>query len=143
MLSRLLLRVANSVAKLSPAPINVKLVTSKVSNGLIMPPCDSRNPTFERGTHGNELIRHRLYGCGDDPVFQALVMALAVMLSYVFGNGTPQRPLPNEDRPIQEFVFDRAYESLGIGIQIRRLWRHPDDLGSTVSNRPTKLLGRL
>ena len=63
-----------------------------------------------------------------------------MVMLHVFGNSSAQRCLPDEDHPIQAFVFDRAYETLSIRIQIRRHRWQPDDLGSTIPNQPAKLL---
>jgi hypothetical protein len=48
----------------------------------------------------------------------------------VFGDRATQRRLPDEDHPSQAFFFYRAYESLGVTVQIggRRmtLVRYPE-----------------
>jgi hypothetical protein len=46
------------------------------------------------------------------------MIALAMIMRHVFRDGPAQRSLPDEDHSIQAFLFDRAYESLRVRIQI-------------------------
>jgi hypothetical protein len=62
---------------------------------------------------------HRHCGSGlEQPVLDTLVIALHVIVSNELANSTAQRGLPDEDHPIQAFLFDGAHEALRIGIQI-------------------------
>ena len=42
----------------------------------------------------------------DQPVLQPLMITLLVVVTHILTNGPTQRRLPEEDHPIQTFVFD-------------------------------------
>ena len=46
------------------------------------------------------------------------MVSFPVVMVHVFGHRATQRRLPDEDHPIQAFVFDRAHEPLCIGVQV-------------------------
>jgi hypothetical protein len=61
----------------------------------------------------------------EESMGQTLVMPFRVIMRHELGNGFPQRALAEQDQPVQAGFFDRAHESLGIGIcmslQMRRI----------------------
>ena len=46
------------------------------------------------------------------------MVTFRVVMGHVFRYRTAQRCLPDKNHPLQAFLFDRAYETLGICIQI-------------------------
>ena len=51
-------------------------------------------------------------------VAQALVVSLAVIMSYEVLNGCSQRTFPEQDQPLEAGLLDAADEALGVGVQI-------------------------
>ncbi len=65
------------------------------------------------------VICSKLRLCADQPIIQALVIALRVKVRHVLRNRSTQRRLTNEDHLPQAFFLDRANEPLSVGIQVR------------------------
>jgi hypothetical protein len=72
----------------------------------------------------------------DQPITQALMIPLGVVVRHELSDGAPQRRLADEDHAIETLVFDRAYEPLGVGVQVRRPRRQSDDLHPLLFNEP-------
>ena len=61
----------------------------------------------------------RVVGCNErfrpnQPVVQALMIPLLMVMPHVLRNRPTQRRLPYENNPIQAFLFYRPYEALGL-----------------------------
>jgi hypothetical protein len=68
----------------------------------------------------------RRFGC-NEPVLDALVIPLAVVVGPELGQRPSQAGLTDEHQAVQAFLFDRAHEPLGVRIAIRRsVWRLDD-----------------
>jgi hypothetical protein len=52
----------------------------------------------------------------DQPVLEALMVTLGVVMPYVFGNGPTQRCVPDNNHPTQAFILDRAHKLLGVRV---------------------------
>ena len=59
----------------------------------------------------------------NEPVGQALVISLGVVVGDEILNGRPQRILSEQDHPIQTGLLNSPHKSLGMCIQIRRSGR--------------------
>ena len=64
------------------------------------------------------FVRGNARHSSDQTVFEALMVTFRVVMEHVFRYRAAQRCLPDKNHPIQAFFFDRAYEALGICIQI-------------------------
>ena len=64
------------------------------------------------------FVRGNAPHSSDQTVFEALMGTFRVVMGHVFRYRPVQRCLPDKNHPIQAFLFDLAYEALGIGIQI-------------------------
>src|SRR3989442_366019 len=55
---------------------------------------------------------------GNQLIIQSLMVALLVIMRQIVMNRITQRVFTEEDHPIQHFLFDRAHESLTMGVQV-------------------------
>jgi hypothetical protein len=66
----------------------------------------------------------------DQLVPKALVIALAMVMLDEFRDHPSQMTFSERDYAVEALVFDRAYESLGVRIRVRRLKRRLHDPNS-------------
>src|SRR5919197_1739574 len=68
---------------------------------------------------------------GNQLIIQSLMVALLVIMRQRVMHRITQRVFTEEDHPSQHFLFDRAHESLTMGIQVWTLRWQADRLYST------------
>ena len=64
----------------------------------------------------------------NQPILDALVIPLPMIMSGVLASRFPQRPFTEEDHPIETLILDRPDESLGESVQVGRAIGQSNDI---------------
>ncbi len=79
----------------------------------------------------------------DQRVAETLVISLEMIVSHVLTDSPPERPFSKEDQSVEAFCLDRQNESLGEGVQVRRLGREFETSHAGVSESGSEFVCEL
>ena len=97
------------------AAVRSKIAVDPSRGGLMIETQHSAEP--DSALNGAVRPNCGLFG-SDEPITQALMVPLSVVMHHELSDRAPQRRLADEHHAIKALVLDRAYEPLGVSVQV-------------------------